>query len=454
MCTRIFIIGAGALVLVLVGIGLCFVQPRVPATDKWGVGYWIWGTWEDEKYRHSDSHAPVDLIVFDMGDLSMCRFGVRCKDTPSFYQFRSVEPAKLPEAKRYAAVVRMNESPFTKTNATVPVLKRYVRLQYRFQESQRILNELQIDFDCPTASLAQYADWLKQWRHQLPAGTRLTITALLDWFKPGTDIQKVLALVDGFVPQFYDVDAGNYQRIPQIAHFPDHKKWGPIFEQFKVPYQIGLSTFGRVQIIGNSYYFSQETPLNFLAYSIKAPQIHVNAVGERVLEMKLPKESCCEQQRPDSPANVVMIQPTRESILRSFQEAQSMGAYCTGVLFFRWPSIDESLVMKPKEIAAILDGKLPDDGFSLESSDAACALVNCCDLSLIQHNRFSGRNWTIEIESSAPMEYFLPNRLLKPAMIHRRKVHFRIPAYNAAEKIYLGRAVSQEDAKYSVRMLP
>ena len=451
---RIKIAFVGGVILVLLGVGLWFSKHQNHSSNEWSVGYWIWGEWSGDDYQRSAPNPPVDLIAFDMGELGQPTYGARRTENPSFYRFRSIEPANLPAARRYAAVVRINIAPFSKPDAVTPVLKRYKRLQYRFQESHRTFNEIQIDFDCPTASLSQYADWLKQWRRQLPNGTRLTITALLDWFNPGTDIGKVLSNVDSFIPQFYDVDTEDYRKMPKIAHPPDHLRWGRLFEQFKVPYQIGLSSFGRVQFAEKTWYFSHETPLNLLSQLSGEPHVYVNSSGERVFEMNLRKEFGYDQLNPDSPAKSIMIQPTGESILHGFQEARSMGPHCAGVLFFRWPSSTESLALKPNEITDILSGKAPDDKYSLESLDAECALVDCRDLSLVQTNRFPNHARTIAIESSVPLEYFLPDRILKPSMINAREVQFQIPPYNAAAKIYLGRAVSKQSANYTLRVIP
>ena len=64
---------------------------------------------------------------------------------------------------------------------------------------------LQIDHDCPTYSLTEYARFLQGLRAALPPEDLLSITALLDWFREGTALTDVVAQVDEFVPQFYDV---------------------------------------------------------------------------------------------------------------------------------------------------------------------------------------------------------------------------------------------------------
>jgi hypothetical protein len=439
--------------LVLLGTAW-FSACRTRNPQEWSVGYWIWGQPSEYAPLAEGPKLPVDLIVFDMGELEKLGYSLRLGNEPPSYRFQSIEPNELPAAKRYAALVRLNVSPFEKKDAITPVLKRFKRLQYRFQEIQRPFNEIQLDFDCPTALLPRYADWLGQWRRQLPAGTRLTITALLDWFSSGTAIGKVISQVDGFVPQFYDVDAHDYQRTPKIAHPPDHVKWGPIFERFKVPYMIGLSAFGRIQLVGDKY-FSQEAPLDALSRLAEEPHIYNNPSGERVLEMNLRDEFSSDEPDEHSPAkaNTIMIQPTAESVLRGYQEARSMGRYCTGVLFFRWSSSTESLALKPNEITDIISGKAPDNGYSLQSLDGECALVDCRDLSLAQNNRFPSHARTIAVKSSVPLEYFLPGKAVKSTIINSYEMQFKIPPYNAAATIFLGRAVAGQPAEYTIRII-
>ena len=130
-----------------------------------------------------------------------------------------------------------------------------------------------------------------------------------------------------------------------------------------------------------------------------------------------------------------------------------MGSHCVGVMFFRWPSSRESLAPKPAEITDILSGKVPDDSYSLESLDGQCALVDCRDLSLAQKNRFSNRTRVIEIESSAPLDYFLPGGTVKPSLIEKNRLKFKIPACNAAAKIYLGRAVARKAVQYALQVM-
>ncbi|MGE4071332.1 MAG: DUF3142 domain-containing protein [Lysobacterales bacterium] len=64
---------------------------------------------------------------------------------------------------------------------------------------------IEIDHDCATAALADYAAWLQQLRALLPAGLELSITVLPTWMD-SPDLARVLAAVDASVLQVHAVE--------------------------------------------------------------------------------------------------------------------------------------------------------------------------------------------------------------------------------------------------------
>ena len=102
----------------------------------------------------------------------------------------------------------------------------------------------EIDYDFPTSSLATYGTFLRELRQELPASQLLSITALLDWFGPRTAIADTVKWVDEFVPQFYDT--AHERMSGGIAEPIDALKWAPVFNAYRVPYRIGISSFGRI----------------------------------------------------------------------------------------------------------------------------------------------------------------------------------------------------------------
>ncbi len=64
---------------------------------------------------------------------------------------------------------------------------------------------VQIDFDARTHRLADYGDFLRQLRRQLPADCAISITGLLDWTRTGdvATLNALAGVVDELVVQTY-----------------------------------------------------------------------------------------------------------------------------------------------------------------------------------------------------------------------------------------------------------
>lgn len=75
----------------------------------------------------------------------------------------------------------------------------------RWRAAGNRLEGLQIDFDAATPGLARYRVFLEQVRRELPPGTRLSITGLLDWSANGdpAELARLAGLVDEVVIQTY-----------------------------------------------------------------------------------------------------------------------------------------------------------------------------------------------------------------------------------------------------------
>jgi hypothetical protein len=69
----------------------------------------------------------------------------------------------------------------------------------RWRGAGNRLEGLQIDFDAATPGLGRYAAFLTEVRHRLPAGTKLSVTGLLDWSAHGDP--RALAALAGIVDE-------------------------------------------------------------------------------------------------------------------------------------------------------------------------------------------------------------------------------------------------------------
>jgi Protein of unknown function (DUF3142) len=98
---------------------------------------------------------------------------------------------------------------------------------------------IQIDFDAATRGLPGYAAFLKQLRAELPTGTGLSVTGLLDWSSGGDSpaLNALAGTVDEVVLQ-------TYQGRQTISGYEAYLRQ---LERVKMPFKIGLVQHGEWQ---------------------------------------------------------------------------------------------------------------------------------------------------------------------------------------------------------------
>lgn len=95
---------------------------------------------------------------------------------------------------------------------------------------------IQIDFDAATRGLPDYAEFLRKLRADLPPGTGLSVTGLLDWSSGGDSpaLNALARTVDEVVLQTY-----------QGRHtIPGYQAYLRQLERVKLPFKIGLVQHG------------------------------------------------------------------------------------------------------------------------------------------------------------------------------------------------------------------
>lgn len=109
----------------------------------------------------------------------------------------------------------------------------------RWREAGNPVVGVQIDFDARTRYLAEYADFLRDFRHRLPANYRLSITGLLDWSSNAEPaaIDQLKGVVDEVVVQ-------TYQGRKTI---PGYERYLPRVARLQLPFRIGLAQYGEWQ---------------------------------------------------------------------------------------------------------------------------------------------------------------------------------------------------------------
>lgn len=427
------------LLLILGTLTACRSQPAPPA--GWQVGYWYW--------RHSSPDArPVesrwtpDVVYVQVGNLSTSGLA------------DSRWPARLPPARSYIATWRSDEAKPPDGALGPPLAASFARVQAQAAHAGQRVVGLQLDVDCPTRLLPAYADFVRSLRSRIRGRTRISVTALLDWFAKGTQVRDLLAGVDEYVPQFYDARA----RGPgaEIAEPVDAARWAPLFNDLGTPYRIGLSAFGRIQrvrlrtdgIVAREP-FRDVRLLELWAQGLRVVHSETNGSGEQVLRWDVPRALPPALEPGDL---VEAVLPTRESVRSGNEAARAFGGLCAGVVFFRWPVVDETLVMSPDEITDSLSGVArPAGPPRLRASGGSCVGRHCMDLTAHLDDRFPSRPLDLEVVASSDVEYLVPaHSAVTLRQTGSRKIVVGIPAFVGERELRLGRVFSRLPSQYEV----
>ncbi len=376
-------------------------------------------------------------------------------------------PDELPASREYWLVFRFNRQGIPDL-AAVPLIAAKVReIQNEAKERNLSLSGIQLDVDSPTKSLSEYAVFLREVHKVLPPEMGVSITALLDWFREGTSIGDVIDEVDEFAPQFYDTAPMlGLGASPTIAAKLDAAKWGPVLNRFHKRFRIGIATFGRARRLRvtpaapsgevQNVYVDQ-IPADFAGNPAFSLQTSRSEAGEGVLTYKVLHRPLPPSLSSLIPGDVIQfILPTTESVRSAVESARKIGGYSAGVLFFRWPSRNETLTMDP-DIALASAGFAPAStrlSGGVQVADAGCAAVKCMDLYLTNAEPLRSTPVRLVIHSSKRLEYFLPELGVPIRMVGPSDLELRLPSYGGRRSLYVGRAVVQSSALFTVQEKP
>ena len=410
------------------------------APSGWRIGFWAWETSWDASFGSVPEPMPVDDLYIQ--GIVVTRAGDRAR-----------WPEQLPAARRYWVTWRfeLNQRPSLEDTPPESLALRHATLLAEPRTRGLDVAGVQIDFDCPTGRLGDYATWLGRLRKSLPPGANVSITALLDWFRPGTAISDVVAQVDEFVPQFYDARPPARSAMT-IAEPVDAGRWAPIFNRFKKPYRIGISSFGRVRV-GGSFALGPSLLQILSAPALGPVSAAATPARERRLTLEARAATTIEWTRIEAGSVVEILIPTTDSVSAAYAGAKAMGGFCAGVIFFRWPADNETAVLVPAQvlraIGALPAGTRRDE---VEAQDADCAAVTCSDLFVRPGDQFPEAARVLAVKASNDLEYFLPQPKVArlASMTARDTISVRLPAYHGETRLYLGRAVSKSAPRFSI----
>jgi hypothetical protein len=444
------------LVFIAVSLSLssCSRSTEMPSQPlSWTTGFWFWSEYSEPVQVGS----PVDVLFVKAA--SIRKLDRRFSAEEPYYVYTAV-PSELPLAGEYWFVLRFEHQSVPQMDAAPIIARTILRLRETARQRDLKFGGIQLDIDSPTRALPEYADLLRGVRKDLPGDVRISITALLDWFREGTAIAEVVQQVDEFVPQFYDL-AHDSSWSKAIAARIDAVKWGPIFNRFRRPYRIGIATFGRAMWIPTEKSVQSPATAARLVFLDDLLPLHLavdrnfaldtthNDADELVLTYRAVKPVSVGYTRFDTGDAVRFILPTPNSVRAALKSAKQMRGYVSGVLFFRWPSPNETLVLQPDEASkADLDSETAPS--AIQTVDGGCATVTCTDLYLRDSRPFSSTASEYRIRSSHAMEYFLPQDKMPIRMIGRSALDVYLPPYTNRGLTYLGRAVTATPAEFLI----
>ncbi|HLG97536.1 MAG TPA: DUF3142 domain-containing protein [Bryobacteraceae bacterium] len=458
----------------LCGCGSSLSSQQLP--QKWSTGFWFW---QGSDAGPPTTHDLIDDLFVHVGTISSNAnpFDVsRQSGRPAHWFAYGRLPDRMPAAREYWVVFRYERRGIPDLQA-VPVLAQSLS-DLKEDATARHLNVrgLQLDIDSPTASLAEYARFLNEVKRHLPKGWQLSITALLDWFRDGTAIAEVVDAADEFVPQFYDVGdfkgeshiaiATGVDGPTAIAMKIDAHRWGPVFNRFRKPFRVGISSFGRArQVLSDSQPQSRYSRITFLrniapldlatnsAFQLQAGH---NQSDELVLSYSATRNVEIGYSRFGPGDGVQFILATQQLVREAVASAKQMAGRITGVVFFRWPGAEEALTMQPDEVLEAA-GKPSSNSHRpnrIRLVNGGCAAVECVDIYMEGADPFAPEPVRYRIRASNELEYFIPDEGVPAQMTAPTELELSLPPFCARGLLYLGRAVSRKHLDFTVAREP
>lgn len=348
-------------------------------------------------------------------------------------------PQALPAAEAYVLLFRV-ESAQTPPREVIPALLDALHAQIEAvkRQSASPVWGMQIDFDCPTARLDEYAQWLAALREALPQGCKLSITGLLTWYRDN-GVRDLLAQVDEHTPQFYDLSS----RDTRIAAPIDPAEWGPVLNKLAVPYRLGAAAFGRLSktVTENGkphcYFLHAPAPLLFANPRVSIQKETDAPSGERHVQLSFDGET------------YHAVIPSTDVLTRARGACRTMGGWCDGVVLFRHPGEGETQVLSPQEIqAAVTANATQRAAWELETQKGECTSLHCTDVYLAPPDRFALAPQTITLTTSAPLAYampLIPNMPLPVAAAGPESIRVTVPPYLGLARIPVLRLFHRED---------
>ncbi|MDR2981899.1 MAG: DUF3142 domain-containing protein [Puniceicoccales bacterium] len=147
--------------------------------------------------------------------------------------------------KPIALVIRIGAhgGPFNRENSMSQAVARAVRDSLgSAQKAGWTPAEIQLDFDCPTRCLSEYAQWITQAK-EIAGTIPVSITALPAWLD-SVGFRKVINIADGYVLQVHSVSPATKKgELPPLCDTVQTRRWMRQAARLGKPFRVALPTY-------------------------------------------------------------------------------------------------------------------------------------------------------------------------------------------------------------------
>lgn len=155
------------------------------------------------------------------------------------------EPALVHTGKPIGLAIRINTFSGSFDAAADQVANMVEQVVQRAERAGLHVDEVQLDFDCPTSKLGGYRAWVNAVRDKLPAEP-IAVTVLPSWMNSG-DFGPLVSAAGGFVLQVHSVQRPESMAdVPPLCEPRKAKQWVEQAARFGVPFRVALPTYAYV----------------------------------------------------------------------------------------------------------------------------------------------------------------------------------------------------------------